>query len=149
MNEKTRADCVSAMYELFPRGRKLIYEAFDRLGGELTRTQQMILLALTVEDNLSMSKLADRICTSNEQATRAVAKLVDNGYLVRKQNPLNRRVVNITLTDKAKDYIADSKKSVLAATVERAGGLSAEDMETVRQSIETVLNILDKISGLA
>ena len=149
MNEKAKArlKCVDAMYELYPRGRKLIYEAFDKLGSDLTRTQQMILLALTAEDNLSMSQLADRICTSNEQATRAVAKLVDRDYLVRKQNTLNRRVVNITLTDKARAYIAESKQRVLDATVGRANGLSDEDMSRIHESINTVLGILNKLEG--
>ena len=107
----------------------------------------MILLALTAEDNLSMSQLADRICTSNEQATRAVAKLVDRDYLVRKQNTLNRRVVNITLTDKARAYVEESKQRVLDATVGRANGLSDEDMSRIHESINTVLGILNKLEG--
>ena len=98
MNEKARKESIDAMFELYPRGRKLIYKAFDKLEDDLTRTQQIILLALAVKDNLSMSQLAGKICTSNEQATRAVTQLVDKGLVNRMQNKTNRRVVNISLT---------------------------------------------------
>ena len=62
MNEKVRKECVNAMFELYPRGRKLIYEAFDRIDEDLTRTQQIILLALDVKDNLSMSQRTGYPC---------------------------------------------------------------------------------------
>ena len=86
MNEAARKKTIDAVFELYPRSRKHIYESFDRLEDDLTRTQQMILLALSVQDDLSMSQLADRICTSNEQATRAVSQLVIKGYVNRAKN---------------------------------------------------------------
>lgn len=141
MKETVRKKTVEAMFDLFPKGRKLIYEAFDKLDDKLTRTQQMILLALNCEDRLSMSQLADRICTSNEQATRAVASLVDNGYVTREQNKQNRRVVNISLTDKAKDYIDKGKKNVLADTQSNVKRLSDEDLESIRSAVNTLLKL--------
>ena len=147
MNEKARKDCVQAMFELYPRGRKLIYEAFDKLENELTRTQQIILLALDVKDNLSMSHLASRICTSNEQATRAVTQLVDKGLVNRAQNKTNRRVVNISLTQKAKEQLDQAKKAVLNDTLSRAKGLSDQEMQEMGDAIRTVLRILSKLDA--
>ena len=145
MNEKARKETIDAMFELYPRGRKLIYKAFDKLEDNLTRTQQIILLALAVKDNLSMSQLASKICTSNEQATRAVTQLVDKGLVNRMQNKTNRRVVNISLTQKARDHIEGAKKAVLNEALANARGLTDEDMLVIKNSIQAVLEIIKKL----
>ena len=147
MNEKARKESIGAMFELYPRTRKLMYEAFDKLDDDLTRTQQIILLALSVRDNLSMSQLASKICTSNEQATRAVTQLVDKELVNRSQNKTNRRVVNITLTPKAKEYIEAAKKAVLNDTQSSTKNLTDEDLNTINSSIRTVLDILKKLDA--
>ncbi|SDB33547.1 DNA-binding transcriptional regulator, MarR family [Ruminococcaceae bacterium FB2012] len=145
MNEKARKECVNAMFELYPRARKMMYESFDKLEDDLTRTQQIILLALAVKDNLSMSQLASKICTSNEQATRAVTQLVDKGLVNRMQNKTNRRVVNITLTQKAKDHLDAAKKAALAEGASKAAQLSDEDLQAVSTALRTILDVVSKI----
>ncbi|MBR6102422.1 MAG: MarR family transcriptional regulator [Ruminococcus sp.] len=144
MNEAARKKTIDAVFELYPRSRKHIYESFDRLEDDLTRTQQMILLALSVQDDLSMSQLADRICTSNEQATRAVSQLVIKGYVNRAKNKQNRRVVNISLTDKARDYIAAAKKRAYDDSLDAVKHTSDEDMEIVRNAVEAILDVLNR-----
>ena len=146
MNEKARKECVNAMFELYPRARKMMYESFDKLEDDLTRTQQIILLALAVKDNLSMSQLASKICTSNEQATRAVTQLVDKGLVNRTQNKTNRRVVNITLTQKAKDHLDAARKAALAEDAANAAQLSDEELQALSNSLRTIVDILRKIN---
>ena len=147
MNEKARKECVDAMFELYPRARKLMYKAFDRLDDDLTRTQQIILLALSIRDNLSMSQLASKICTSNEQATRAVTQLVDKGLVNRTQNKTNRRVVNITLTQKAKDHIEAAKKAAVAEGAGNSQRLTDEEIQVINTSIRTILEIIKKLDS--
>lgn len=147
MNEKVRKECVSAMFELYPRARKLMYKSFDRLDDDLTRTQQIILLSLAIRDNLSMSQLASKICTSNEQATRAVTQLVDKGLVNRTQNKTNRRVVNITLTQKARDHIEAAKKAALAESFSNSQLISDEEMQAINNSIHTILEIIKKLDS--
>ena len=147
MNEKARKECVDAMFELYPRARKLMYLAFDRMDDNLTRTQQIILLVLSIRDNLSMSQLASKICTSNEQATRAVTQLVDKGLVNRTQNKTNRRVVNITLTQKAKDHIEAAKMSAVAEDSGNSKRLTAEEIQQINTSIRTILEIIKKLDS--
>ena len=147
MNEKARKECVDAMFELYPRARKLMYKAFDRLDDDLTRTQQIILLALSIRDNLSMSQLASKICTSNEQATRAVTQLVDKGLVNRTQNKTNRRVVNITLTQKARDHIEAAKKAAVAEGAGNSQRLTDEEIQVINTSIRTILEIIKKLDS--
>lgn len=143
MDNKLRKKCTDAVYDLYPLCRKLMYRAFDNLDPELTRTQQIILLSLSVRDNLSMSQLADSINTSNEQATRAVTQLVNMGFVNRTQNKNNRRVVNITLTDKARAYIESSKKHMLLITEDTAEAVTDEQQKLICDT----LSLLSKLLG--
>ena len=105
MVDNVRRECIMSMYEIYPLSRKLVFDTFDKKKYDITRTQQIIMLSLCIEGTLTMSQLASKINTSNEQATRAVAQLVDKGFVIRMQNPDNRRVINIRLTDEAMRFL--------------------------------------------
>ena len=105
MDNKALTNSADAIFGVYPELRRLVHESFDRQEIKLTRTQQIILLTLANADVLSMSVLAKRINTSNEQATRAVSQLIKLGFMERFQNVKNRRIVNIRLTKAAEDYL--------------------------------------------
>lgn len=92
-------------YEIYPLSRKLVFDTFDQKKYHVTRTQQIVLLALSVSGQMNMTQLAARINTSNEQATRAAAQLADMGFIRREHQTGNRRVVIISLTPEAEDFI--------------------------------------------
>jgi DNA-binding MarR family transcriptional regulator len=134
-----------SMYDIYPLSRKLVFDTFDKKKYEITRTQQIILLSLSVAGVLNMSQLAEKINTSNEQATRAVAQLVDKGFIVRMQNPTNRRVINIMLTDEARLFLNKMKDEILGELVSRFSEISDEEMEQLYSSILNVSTILKKV----
>lgn len=96
-----KADAQACLFTIYPVLRRAMYEAFDKQTTKVTRTQQIILITMSDMATLSMSELARKIDTSNEQATRAVTQLVNLGYIDRFQNEQNHRIVNIRLTEKA------------------------------------------------
>ena len=113
MVDNVRRECIMSMYEIYPLSRKLVFDTFDKKKYDITRTQQIIMLSLCIEGTLTMSQLASKINTSNEQATRAVAQLVDKGFVIRMQNPDNRRVINIRLTDEAMRFMEKMKNEAI------------------------------------
>ena len=115
MVDNVRRECIMSMYEIYPLSRKLVFDTFDKKKYDITRTQQIIMLSLCIEGTLTMSQLASKINTSNEQATRAVAQLVDKGFVIRMQNPDNRRVINIRLTDEAMRFMEKMKNVIHTA----------------------------------
>lgn len=133
------------MYELYPLCRKLVFDTFDKKKNNITRTQQIILLALAAEEKLTMSQLAAKINTSNEQATRAVAQLVDRGFIERLQDNSNRRVINIRLTEKAQEFISKTKAEIMGDLLDRFNDVSDEDMESFQAAIEQLIRVLKKV----
>ncbi len=145
MENETRTQCIMSMYEIYPLSRKLVFDTFDKKKYDITRTQQIIMLSLSVCGTLTMSQLASKINTSNEQATRAVAQLVDKGFVVRMQNPDNRRVINIKLTEEAQVFFNKMKNEILDDLISKFEDISDEEMEKLSQALAQVSSVLKKV----
>lgn len=66
---------------------------------DLKPSQIMILTLLDMNGQTSMGALASQLAISKEQASRAIIRLVDSGYVERSHDTANRRVVNVSLTE--------------------------------------------------
>ena len=141
MVDNVRRECIMSMYEIYPLSRKLVFDKkYD-----ITRTQQIIMLSLCIEGTLTMSQLASKINTSNEQATRAVAQLVDKGFVIRMQNPDNRRVINIRLTDEAMRFMEKMKNEILDDILGKFSSVSDSDMKKMKDALVFINSILKKV----
>ena len=145
MVDNVRRECIMSMYEIYPLSRKLVFDAFDKKKYDITRTQQIIMLSLCIEGTLTMSQLASKINTSNEQATRAVAQLVDKGFVIRMQNPDNRRVINIRLTDEAMRFMEKMKNEILDDILGKFSSVSDSDMKKMKDALVFINSILKKV----
>ncbi|WP_419561637.1 MarR family transcriptional regulator, partial [Ruminococcus sp.] len=137
MVDNVRRECIMSMYEIYPLSRKLVFDTFDKKKYDITRTQQIIMLSLCIEGTLTMSQLASKINTSNEQATRAVAQLVDKGFVIRMQNPDNRRVINIRLTDEAMRFMEKMKNGILDDILGKFSSVSAGADAVIAEGTES------------
>lgn len=145
MDMDTRTKCIMSMYEIYPLSRKLVFDTFDKKKYDITRTQQIIMLSLSLCGTLTMSQLASKINTSNEQATRAVAQLVDRGFIIRMHNPNNRRVINIKLTDEAEVFFSKMKSEILDDLIGKFSEITDDEMEKFYQSLKIVSSMLKKV----
>ena len=143
MVDNVRRECIMSMYEIYPLSRKLVFDTFDKKKYDITRTQQIIMLSLCIEGTLTMSQLASKINTSNEQATRAVAQLVDK--VIRMQNPDNRRVINIRLTDEAMRFMEKMKNEILDDILGKFSSVSDSDMKKMKDALVFINSILKKV----
>ena len=146
MENDIRTKCIMKFYEIYPLSRKIVFDTFDRKKYHLTRTQQIIILSLSVSKTLTMSHLAARINTSNEQATRAVSQLVDMGFVVREHDRENRRLVNISLTDKAEGLLKQMKSDIHDEMIKRFKEVSDDDMDKLYEALQQVSEILKKVA---
>ncbi len=112
-----------------------------------TKSQLLIFSALYLEGNLTMSQTADFLSSSKEQATRAVAPLVEEGLVERYVDPENRTRVRIRLTEQGRAFVRQHYRhcSQRLETVlnER---ISPEEKQELFRAAETLIRILDKLS---
>lgn len=136
---------ISALFEIFPICQKLLLNAIDLHNVHFTKTQMYILLTLSAKGSLNMSQVATYIVASKEQASRAVAPLVNQGYVERYHNETNRKKVFICLTERGYNFIQQEKLQVKEHLSSRFDSLSAKDRDLFHQSIENTLQILRKL----
>lgn len=147
MERKERIECINMLYEMYPLSRKLVFDTFNLKNSILTRTQQIILLALSLSKTLTMSQLAEKINTSNKQATRAVAQLVEMDFVERKQNAKNRRIINISLTDKAMNFLENTKNNIMDELLKKFERISDNEMLSFKQAVSQIINVLKIIES--
>jgi len=111
-----------------------------------TKSQLHIFSALLLRGELTMSQVAGFIGSSKEQATRAVAPLVEDGMLERYIAPENRTRIHIRLTEQGKQFITQCRNSFadnLDAALNQA--VSAEEKTELFRAVESMIRILSKL----
>ena len=148
MENYTRTRCIMEFYEIYPLSRKLVFDTFDQKKYHVTRTQQIVLLALSVSGQMNMTQLAMRINTSNEQATRAAAQLADMGFIRREHQAGNRRVVIISLTPEAEDFMKKMKAEIRDDLLKRFANVSDEDKDKLYDALVQVSSVLKQVTDI-
>lgn len=127
--------------------------AYDNLGrnlvmkdrGDLTKSQVDALVGLYVFESMNMTQISEHLAVSNEQASRAIAPLVERGLVERSRDDKNLRKVNVSLTDQGKRYLAQRQEALHVALREKLAVLSRTDLRALLDASRIAERILRKI----
>jgi DNA-binding MarR family transcriptional regulator len=123
--------------ELFSRWSDLLW-----LNGMRPMVQSMLQLDLTMSENivlrqlqhqsLTIAEVAAYLSITHSAASRAVDRLVHDGFICRVENPADRRQKVLTLTDRGSAFIQDLQSKFTAGIEFLAASLSPEEQEQFR-----------------
>ena len=131
---------------VYPAFQKLILGSFRKKQILHTKSQLLILLALNTQERLTMTQIAQYISSSNEQATRALAPLAEEGYVERSIDELNRTHVLVCLTEKGREYLQARLAELRTDLNQRVRrSLSPEEQAELRSSVYSLKRLLEKI----
>lgn len=111
----------------------------------LTKTQLMIIVALSRYPGITMSELSEKISASREQTSRAVSPLVQRQLISRDTNQLNRRQINMALTDDGFRYLSHIKENYLDMFFSAFDRLSEEERKTFLASLKNISDTLSRM----
>lgn len=112
----------------------------------LTKTQVIIMSSLAVHGTLRMSQIADYIFSSKEQATRAIAGLVDLGYVDRYHDTENRTRVYVHLTDSGRAFLDQCRGKFLQnLNTALDNQISPAEKDELQQAAECIVRILSRL----
>lgn len=100
--------------------------------------QYAFLLALYQHNGISQEELSNRLMIDKGTTAKAVSKLESAGYVVRKQNPEDRRSNLVYLTKNGWEV-----RSAVYDTLQEWTGLMLRDISSVEREI--LLNLLEKV----
>lgn len=110
----------------------------------VTPSQSFVLQYAAKHDKSSVKDIAESMFITSSAATQLIDGLVDNGYLVRKDNPDDRRESILVLTEKARSGFSKMKKDRLEKAKEVFGVLSEEELATYLELNHKILDNLKK-----
>lgn len=119
--------------------RRLRQEA----GPELSPSQGSALAAIERHGPLTPSELAERERISRPTATRVVAKLEEDGLIVRTADPGDARSFLLQLTDDGHALILRLRRRKTAFLAARLAELDGNDLATVERASELLAELLE------
>ena len=141
LSEQDEITIIHAMGAYENLGRRLIMEK----RGTLTKSQVDILLGLDLFGKLNMTQISEHLAASKEQASRAVAPLVDRGLVCRERNSENYRIIEIFLADKGKRFVKDVQQHLSQRLDECLKGLSEKDRAQLIEASCRACDVLVKL----
>lgn len=146
MDEERLNQMSDELYLLFPLFRNKLFQHRKRLKhNKMPHSYFHILKVLKKIGPLPMSEIGRRVYISKSNMTLLIDKLVEKGLAERIPDKNDRRVINISLTDKGNQIIAEWHLHSNLEIKNKLATLSDEDLETFYESIKNIRTILNKM----
>jgi DNA-binding MarR family transcriptional regulator len=146
MDEERLNKMVDDLYLFFPLFRRKLFKHKKNLKQKkIPHSYYHILKVLKKSGELPMSEISRSVYISKSNMTSIIDKLVEDGLVERLPNKNDRRIIDISLTDKGNDLLRNWRKHSNNEIKMNLSLLSNEDLEKFYESVENIKNILLKI----
>jgi len=144
--ERTAIDLLSVSPLIF-RGvrRKLLKAALDSINVDVSPLHFEIMRLLEENETLHITEIGERLQVARAQMTHLINKLAELGMVERQADSADRRVTNIVLTDKGRDFLEEHGSNIWKATKELLSGLSDEELADLSASLEKLREMLSRL----
>jgi DNA-binding MarR family transcriptional regulator len=117
---------------------KLAPTYLNKLG--ITMTQMIILNLVENYKDISIKKLAERMDITSSAATQQVNILVKKGFLVREESSVDRRLVNIRISEELDKKMEDIKATLLEQLYPLFSEITDEELEIVHRFTDKIVD---------
>ena len=97
-----------------------------------------------VGEPISMTELTQFMRMPKQQMTKLVGRLVESGFVRRTYDAADRRVIRLSVTDKAEEYIAKYLTEDAGDFRKLMEEMTEGDREDFRGAVETLIRVLAK-----
>jgi DNA-binding MarR family transcriptional regulator len=129
-----------SLFAAFLRGA----EQWARL--DVTMPQMKVLMLLGLHGSMPVSQLAQQMHVSPPNVTGILDRLEDGekgaGFVRRTNDPLDRRVVRVVLTEKGQRFLDRIQEASAARTRARLAEMSQEDQAALRQGLRALMTVM-------
>jgi DNA-binding MarR family transcriptional regulator len=92
-----------------------------------------------------VSQLANDLIISRPNMTPIIDKLISEGYADRYDDPNDRRIIMVRLTEKAHDFLHKLEQETKKLLVDKIANLSDEDLKNLNRIVPDLIGIVMKI----
>lgn len=127
---------------------KLINVALADIDINIKFTHLEILTLLKDEGTLHPADIGKRLQIAKAQMTHLIDKLVELGLVERNDCTDDRRTINITLSERGRNFMEQQDRIAINAVGEYIADLDETEMETLTTSLRNLRDILFKLEKL-
>jgi DNA-binding MarR family transcriptional regulator len=125
--------------------RKLIKSTIADFDVDITPLHFEILRLLEEERTLHATEIGVRLQIAKAQMTQLIDKLVTLKIIERSTDTVDRRTLNISLTDRGRLFLREHKTSLINSFRESMSGLTDEELKELSDSLRKIRDILVKL----
>ena len=97
---------------------------------------------------LPMSRIGEWLGISKPNMTSVIDRLIVEGWVERRQDQKDRRIIEVGLTPQGKIYVEDKWREARESARKKLSTLSEEERKTLYASLESVRVILSKLNEM-
>ena len=142
MDEKTLEKLSQEFFTLLMLLHKKVLKPDEFIKGlPMPPSHCKVIFYLAQRGATSISTIAKDLCISKPNMTPIIDKLISAGYVIRYEDPNDRRVLMIEVTEKAHEAFKLKKEYVLKSLKELLSTLEDDDLE----SLGEVIGVFNKV----
>jgi DNA-binding MarR family transcriptional regulator len=108
--------------------------------------QFYVIFTLKEKGPLAMTQLSNELLTSKQQMTPIIDKLIEFGFVERKHDEIDRRIVKITLSSSGKLFLEKQKMEMFDMLKTKIQSLSDDDLSTLYKAFLEVRRVIEKLA---
>gem|GEM_PF-1226584 len=112
---------------------------------EVTPVLFGIMNLLYHEDELTLTEISERKAITSSNCSRAVNKLAELDFIIRKSDEDDRRKTIISLSDRGHNYVEDIHEKFKEELKNKLASLDDDDIEILKKASENLYDVLSKI----
>jgi MarR family transcriptional regulator, organic hydroperoxide resistance regulator len=123
------------------------YDPDSWMGISLSIAQVKSLFFIANEEEVNFRKLASAMNVTPSNVTGVVDRLVEKGLVTRTENPADRRMLMIKLTDKGQTLITSLRESRTNQISSVLNRMTSEDLSIVAHGYSLLKRAVEEIDG--
>jgi len=108
-------------------------------GFDITLDQWLILNTIIENPNISQNEIAEKVFKDKASVARIIELLVQNGFLTRSIHPTNRRMFQLSITDKGNETIEKLSGLVQVFRKNAVLGISPDVLKETQRIMKTII----------
>jgi DNA-binding MarR family transcriptional regulator len=125
--------------------RKLVRTAFAQIEADLSLPHLEIIKTLQEEGRKHIAEIGERLQIPKPQMTHLIDRLENLEMVTRQADATDRRIINITLTDKGNTITEELDRILTDSIRERLSCLTDEELQELSASLRKLGGILAKL----
>lgn len=130
-------NCTNLIHRLMHSEHHAVHQSAEE--ANIGRGQGLVLRILAEEDGLAQSEITEKLDIRPSSLGELVTKLERSGYVERRQNENDKRVINVFLTEKGREAESKFANPRRAAAKSWFAGLTEEEKTELSQLLEKAI----------